>query len=1343
ELYLGGACLARGYLGRPGPTAERFLPDPLAAEPGARVYRTGDRARWTPRGELEFLGRADDQAKVRGFRVEPGEVEAVLERHPAVARAVAVVREDEPGERRLVGYVVPAEGAAAPAPAELRAWLAERLPEHMVPSALVALDAFPLTPSGKVARRALPAPDGAADGGEYVAPRTPTEETVAAIWAGLLKRGRVGARDSFFELGGHSLLGTRVMSRLRDAFGVEVPLRVLFEAPVLAAFAERVDALRPVVSAPAEGDDLAAERAELLALMMEDAGVSGPGEGAVRPQEPDGDVFEFPLSFAQQRLWFIDQLEPGSAVYNMPFALRVRGAVRVEALERALEMLVERHESLRTVFRRAGDGEPVQVVRPPWAPPVPVEDLRALPAAEREAELRRLATAEAERPFDLAEGPLVRAFLARLDEEEWGMFFTMHHIVSDGWSMAVLVREVSELYGALSEGREPALPDLPVQYADFAVWQRDWLVGETLEAQLAWWRGALAGAPPALELPTDRPRPATASAHAESRSFQLSAGTSRALRALSRGEGATLFMAMLAGFQALLSRWSGQEDVTVGTPIAGRTRSELEELIGFFVNTLVLRADLSGDPSFRALLGRVRENTLGAFQHQDLPFEKLVEELQPERALGHTPLFQVMFSMQNVEDEQLRLGALETEPLELGAAMARFDLSLATYEAGDRLAGGLVFRTDLFDGSTAERLLDHYVRLLDGAAARPDRRLSELDLLAPDERAQLLLAWNATDRAFPAERCVHELVAEQAARTPEAVAVVSRGGRLTYAELEARSDALAGRLRAEGVRPDDRVGLFLERSADAVVGVLGILRAGAAYLALDPGYPDDRLLFMLEDSGARALVTHAALEGRLEAFAGARVDVAGANSLPAPVPAVPVSPRNLAYVIYTSGSTGTPKGVLVEHRGLVNYLSWFDREVLGAEGFDLPLVSRLSFDAHVRQLFPPLLRGEAVWVLPEETVTDPRALLEAISGRERVSFGGVPSLWGAMVELIRSGEAPKPGGLKAVLLGGEALGPELVERTRALYPDAAIWNHYGPTEATVNTTVARVEGSARISIGRPVANVRVYLLDRQGNPVPVGVPGELHVGGVGVTRGYLGRPELTAERFVPDPYSGEIGARMYRSGDRVRWRADGELDYVGRVDFQVKVRGFRIEPGEVETVLERHPEVREAAVVVRGDRLVGYVVAEGSGASVAELRGWLKERLPEYMVPAALVVLERLPLTPNGKVDRRALPEPEESAEDFVAPRTPAEEILAGIYAAVLGVERVGAEDDFFALGGHSLIATRVISRVREAFRVEVPLRALFEAPTVAGMAERVEAALGEGAGTRVPPLVPVPRDGS
>ncbi|HEX7243557.1 MAG TPA: amino acid adenylation domain-containing protein, partial [Longimicrobiaceae bacterium] len=1307
-----------GYLGRADLTAERFVPDPFAVEPGARMYRSGDRACWTEEGTLEFLGRLDHQVKVRGFRVEPGEVEAALARHAAVRDAVVAVREDAPGERRLVAYVVAAGGAEAPPAAGLREHLRGILPEHMVPSAFVTLEALPLSPNGKVDRRALPAPE-AGGGAEalHVAPRSPVEELLAGIWRELLREERVGVHDSFFALGGHSLTATRMVSRARAVLGVDLAIRHVFEGPTVAELAAR------------------AEEA-----LRDRGGVALPPLERVPRDRP------LPLSFGQQRLWVIHQMDPSSGAYNHLSPFRVRGRLDVRALERALEGVVRRHEALRTVFPVV-DGDPVQEVREPGPVPLPLVDLRGAPREAREAEVRALALAEAARPFDLLRGPVFRATLLRVADDEHVVLFTLHHVVSDGWSMGVLVGEVTALYEAHARGGEPGLPPLPVQYADFAVWQRAWLSGEPLEAQLAWWRERLAGAPPLLELPTDRPRPAVAGSRGAGLAFLLPPEVTGPLRALAQKEGATLFMTLLSAWQLLLARWSGQDDLCVGTAVAGRTRPEVEGLIGFFVNTLVLRGDLSGDRTFRELLGCTREAALGAYAHQDLPFERLVDELRVDRSLGHSPLFQVMFALENVEPGELRLGDAELEPVPLETRTAKFDLTFGIDELDDGLQGVLRFRPDLWDASTVERMLGHWRVLLEGVAATgPGTRVSDLPLLAPAERERVLEEWNATEAGFPL-LCAHERFEEQARLTPDAAAVVYGDRTLSYAALDRRADALAARLHALGVRPEARVGVLLERGVEMVAAVLAVLKAGGAYVALDPSHPDERLLFVLEDAGARVVLTDSALAGRIGGFGGVAecLDrLEEADFVPPERLRPPVSPDNLAYVVYTSGSTGAPKGVLVAHRGLSNYLAWFDREVLGEEGFDLPLVSRLSFDAHVRQLFPPLLRGEAVWVLPEETVADPARLLEALSGRERVSFGGVPSLWSAMVELVGSGEGPKPRGLVAVLLGGEALPDGLVERTRALFPGAAVWNHYGPTEATVNTTAARVDGAERVGIGRPVANVRVYLLDAYLRPVPVGVPGELFAGGAGVARGYLGRPELTAESFVPDPFSRAEGARMYRSGDRARWLDDGTLEYLGRTDRQVKLRGFRVEPGEVEAALASHPAVRGAAVVARDERLVGYVAAESGGVSVAELREHARGSLPEHMVPSVLVVLDALPLTPSGKVDRRALPEPGagEVAEGYVAPRTPVEEIVAAVWAEVLGVGRVGAHDDFFEIGGHSLLATRAVSRVRAALGVDLPLRALFEAPTVAGLSGRAEAARREGAGPPPPPIRRVPRDG-
>jgi amino acid adenylation domain-containing protein/non-ribosomal peptide synthase protein (TIGR01720 family)/FkbM family methyltransferase len=1308
ELLLGGDGAARGYLNRPALTAERFVPDGFSDIPGARLYRTGDRVRLRGDGTLEFMGRTDFQAKIRGFRVEPGEVEAVLAAHPSVGDAVVLVREDTPGEKRLVGYVT---GTGADAAALLE-HLRERLPEYMVPAAMVVLSALPLNANGKVDRPALPAPEVEREG--FVVPRTGTEKAMAGLFAELLGVDEVGADDDFFMLGGHSLLATQLQFRVREAFGVRLPLRDLFEGSTVSGAAARVDELCAEREAAAPTADPAADRGL-------------PRADRSRP---------LPVSFSQRRLWFVQQLDPRSPIYNMPYVLRVGGALDVVALERALAELARRHEPLRTVFAEV-DGEPVQVIRDPAPMAVPVTDLRALPEGTRRAHALRLMGEESARPFDLAAGPMMRATLVRTADEEHYLLVNLHHIVCDMWSLEVIVRELSALYAAHVAGVEPALAPLPAQYADFAAWQRAWLTGDVLAAEVEHWRALLAGAPPLLELPTDRPRPAVLSAGGRSRPVLLSRETTAALRELAAAEGATLFITLLAAYQALLARWSGQDDVLVGTPVAGRTRPETAGMIGFFVNTLVIRGDLSGDLHFRALLRRVRERVLEAHAHQELPFERLVEELNVERSLGHTPLYQVNFGFHPAPGGELALGDLELESVDAERRQVKFDLNLTLSEAGDAIDGELSYRTDLFDAATVDTLIGHFVRLVETVAAHPERPLSRVQVLDEAERRQVVEDFNRTTVDLPFVPA-HRAFEAQAGRTPGADAIVHPGGRVSYAELDRRANQVAHHLRALGVGAEARVGILLDRSPEMVAAVLGTLKAGAAYVPLDPSYPPVRIAAVAKDSGAAVLLSAARLGIALPALDAPVVrmdaDRAVIEARPVDRPPVEVTPRSLAYVVYTSGSTGTPKGALVEHGGVGNYLAWFGREVLGDETPWLPFVSRLSFDAHVRQLFPPLLRGGAVWLLPESTVTDPAALLGELAGRDAVTFGGVPSLWSAALDAIAAGEAPAPADLRAVLLGGEPLPAELVRRTLVRFPGVRIHNHYGPTETTVNATVATLD-SGDVTIGRPIANVRVYLLDGHGNPVPRGVPGEVFVAGAGVGRGYLGQPGMTAERYLPDPFSATPGARMYRSGDRARWRADGRLEYVGRTDFQVKIRGFRIEPGEVEAVLAAHPALRSAVVVARqeagGDtRLVAYAVpAEGAAPAPAELLAWLGGRLPEYMVPVAAVVLPAWPLTPNGKVDRAALPAPETDDQAFVAPRTDTEHAVAGVWAELLGVDRVGADDDFFLLGGHSLLATRVMARLRATYGIELPLRTLFESPTVAGVARAVDAAVLAAAG--------------
>ncbi|HEX7238619.1 MAG TPA: amino acid adenylation domain-containing protein, partial [Longimicrobiaceae bacterium] len=1218
ELCVGGPSVARGYLGRPELTAERFVPDPFSGEPGARLYRSGDRVKWRADGLLEFVGRVDFQVKVRGFRVEPGEVEAILASHPRVREAAVVVRADTAGAKALVGYAVAPEDTGA----ELRGWLRERMPEYMVPSAVVVLEAMPLTPHGKVDRRALPAPGAAGDDESYVAPRTPTEELLAGIWSGVLGVERVGAGDGFFDRGGHSLLATRVVSRVREAFGAELPLRALFEAPTLAALAERVDA-----------------------AVREGRGTDAPPIVRVPRDRP------LPLSFAQQRLWFIDQLEPGTAVYNIPTALRVRGALDAGVLRRALAEVVRRHEPLRTVFAKT-DGRAVQVILPPGAAVLPEVDLRGLAPEHREALLRRLADEEAVRPFDLARGPLLRASVVRTGDDEWGVLLNMHHVVSDAWSMDVLVREVTALYEAFAAGRPSPLPELQVQYADYAVWQRAWLSGAVLEAQIGYWKERLSGVPPLLELPTDHPRAPGQSPRAESHTFSLSLEVSQGLRSLSRREGTTLFMTVLSAWQAMLGRWSGQEEVVVGTPIAGRTRRETEGLIGFFVNMLALRAELGGDPTWSELLRRVREGALGAYDHQELPFERLVEELEVERSLTHSPLFQTTFALKRTggNDERLRLGELALEPFGGGERVAKFDLDLMFVEAGEGLTGALVYRAALFEAATMARLAGHLESVLEAMVADPRRRQSQLSLLRGAERAQVLKAWNATAAAYPHGRCVHELFGEQAARTPDAVALVSGGERVTYAELDRRSRRLAAALRWRGVGPEARVGVCMSRTPELVAALLAVLRAGGAYVPMDPGYPPERLRYMLADSGATLLLADDAAAERLgecgvevmrpDAAANADGDATDAAA----------EPESLAYVVYTSGSTGTPKGVLGTHRGMVNRFAWMWSEYPFAADEVCCQKTSLAFVDSAWEIFGPLLAGVPSVLVPDEDARDPEALAGLLARHGVTRIVLVPSLLRALLDAHPRLGALCPR-LRLVVASGEALSPELARRFAEAVPAATLLNLYGSSEVAADSTwhaLGSTGGATgeRVPIGRPIWNTRVYVVDAAMEPAPAGAAGELYVAGSGVARGYMGNPAATAERFVPDSFAGTPGERMYRTGDRARWTAGGELEYLGRTDQQVKVRGFRIELGEIDAALRAHPAVREAAVVartdVRGDgRIAAYVVAEeGEDLSPAELRAHLGARLPDYMIPGAFAVLDSLPLTLSGKLDRRALPPP-------------------------------------------------------------------------------------------------------
>ncbi len=1313
ELLIGGAGLARGYLGRPDLTAERFVPDPYSGEPGARLYRTGDLVRLSPDGDLEFRGRTDHQVKVRGYRIELGEIETALRAVPAVRDAVVAAREARGGGKRLLAWVVPREGCE-PTVSELRAALQEVLPEYMVPSVFSLLAELPVTPSGKVDRRAVARMEADEErpdlGIDFAAPRNQIEEMLVEIWSDLLGVERVGIRDDFFQLGGHSLLVAKLASRVRQAFRVELPMVEVFKNPTVADMAREV---------------VRAERAADV-----------PDLPPIRRAPRNRPI---PLSFPQERVWFLDQLSAsGNIAYNFQVTIWFRGALDVDALHRTLTEIVRRHEVLRTSFPSI-EGQPVQIIHPAGPVFMPVVDLREVPAGERQALSERLVAEATQVPFNVAQAPLIRWTLLQLEDDLHELIQVEHHFVHDGWSFAVMLREIKAIYTAFAAGEPSPLPELPVQYADFAAWQRSWMEGEVMEHLLGYWRRKLAGCTTALELPTDRPRPLQPSFAGELRLLRIEPELYEELRTFSRREGFTLYVTMLAGFFALLQRYTSQDDMLVGTSNANRRLREIEGMIGMVVNSLVLRGDLAGDPPCRELLARMREITLETIAHQDMPLERLVQDLRPERQLNRNPLFQVMFNFHDAGVPDLEFAGLKAVFLVRGNRSAKMDLNVIVIPRAEQRVGMAAsesdrsallhweYNTDLFDASTMERMIGHYLNLLAGLARHPGQRLSELSMLSEAELGQLL-RWNDTAEDFGPEAPLHRLIEAQAARTPEAVAVCFDDSRLTYRELDVAAGRVAARLRALGAGAESLVGVAMERSLQLVVALLGVLKAGAAYVPLDPDYPQERLAFMLEDSGVRVLLTQQRLSGSLPPYDGYLV--ACDEELPVgaaePGSSAEVAPDGLAYMIYTSGSTGRPKGALNTHRGIRNRLLWMQRQY-GLTAADVVLQKTpFSFDVSVWEFFWPLMTGARLVVAPPGAHQDPARLVGLIAGEGVTTLHFVPSMLQLFLEQKDLGRCA---GLRRVICSGEALPPDLQRRFFERMPAGIeLHNLYGPTEAAVDVTYWPCAAqAARVPIGRPVSNTRIHLLDGALQPVPAGVPGELYIGGVQLARGYRGRAALTAERFVPDPLGGEPGARLYRTGDLARWLPDGTLDYLRRVDFQVKLRGFRIELGEIELALTGHPEVREAVVVARPDvnpgelRLVAYVVPVEGASPDGELRVFLARQLPEYMVPSDFITLEHLPLSPNGKVDRRALPAPErvrtEEEATYVAPRNPVEETLAAIWGEVLGVPTVGVRDDFFALGGHSLSAARVLSRVRDLLEVELPLSATFERRTVEALA--------------------------
>ncbi len=1313
EIIIRGANITRGYANNPEANKEAFTDG---------WFKTGDQGYLDEDGYLFITGRLKEIINRGGEKISPREVDDVLLEHPAVAQAVTfAVPHPTLGEDVAAAVVL--EKNASVTEIQLQRLVSARLAEFKIPQRVLFVDEIPKSATGKIRRFDLAEKLGFGAlhslGQDFMAPRSEVEKILAKIWSQVLGGEHVSILDNFFQLGGDSIRAGQIIARVRQALQVDLSVSSFFETPTIAGLAKGI------------------ERVRLEAKELE-----------APPLLPIARNKTLPLSFAQQRLWFFDQFEPGNPIYNRPVVLRLTGRLHADMLERCLNQIVARHEILRTNFSAAG-GEPVQVISPSLPLKLRVTDLSDLTNSQREGEALRQAVEESRKPFDLVQDPLVRANLFRLSEEEHLLLWLTHHIVFDGWSDNILLEEFTTLYTDLMAGRSSSLPQLTVQYTDHTVWQRNQFEDQSYAQDLSYWKRQLDNAPQALNLATDRPRPPRQTYRGARHTFSLPVFLSDQLKELSRRAKVTCFMTLFAAFNTLLYRYTGQDDLLVGVPVAGRNRMETERLMGVFINTLTLRTELGGNLTFLELLQRICDVALQAYQHQELPFERLVETLRPDRDLSRAPLFQVMFQLRNLPQWNGKIPGLRVDRIRLDIGVARFDLTLEVEEMQTGLECTFEYSTDLFDPATIDRMRAHFQTLLEGITANPDQRLSDLPLITQSERDRLLVEWNDTHKNYPSDKRIHELFEEQVERTPDSVAVVFEGEAVTYRELNRRANQLAHYLIGLGVGPEVLVGICLERSMKMVVAVLGVLKSGGAYIPLDPSYPRERLRFMLEDAQATLVLTQDRLA---ESFSRLSARVICPDRYREEIalqgeknPETEAQADNLAYVIFTSGSTGKPKGVQVQHRTAMNLLSDV-RERLRLNGQDTSLfVASLSFDISVMELFLPLSLGARVVVVSSEVAADGPRLMDQLSTFRATVMHATPATWRLLIQ------AGWQGRLAVILCGGEALQPDLAAQlsTRG----TSVWNLYGPTETTIYSSAALYQSElygGKVSIGRPIANTRIYLLDGDLRSVPIGVAGELYIGGAGVARGYLNRSEMTAEKFIPDPYSVEPGARLYRTGDLTCYLPDGNIEYLGRIDHQVKIRGFRIELGEIESVLSQHPTVLENVVMAREDtsgdnRLVAYVITRNKASvTISALRDFLKEKLPDYMMPSQFVFLDSLPLTPNGKLDRAALPQPDQTRPElmitFVAPRTPVEELLAKLWAEVLKLERVGIDDNFFELGGHSLLATQVVSRVRQAFQMELPLRSLFENPTIEGFANMIQSATTVSSNSPMPAIKPLPR---
>ncbi|MBW4672727.1 MAG: amino acid adenylation domain-containing protein [Desmonostoc geniculatum HA4340-LM1] len=1341
EIHIGGAGLARGYLNRPELTAEKFIQNPF--DNSKLLYKTGDLGRYLPDGNLEFVGRIDEQVKFNGFRIELGEIESVLNQHSEVSQSVVIIREDSPGNKRLVAYIVPHQKTAF-APTIFESFLKKKLPSYMVPSIFVFLDALPLTPNDKIDRQALPVPNLQKT---FVAPRNSQEEDLAEIWGQIFGLEQIGIDDNFFQLGGHSLIATQILSRIRDVFQVELSFKQLFENPTI--------------------DDL-------IKVIFQQQQIKQSFPIAKIQPIPRGGYL--PVSFAQERVYFIEQLAPSMSAYQFQESLRFQGYLNISILEESLGEILRRHEIFRTTFP-AVEGKLVQLIHPPHPVKLEVIDLQNFGKSEQEAEIERLTEVAIHKPFNISELPLIRWTLLKLSDQEHVLVHVEHHMVHDGWSFNLFLRELLALYQAFSEGKPSPLAEPSLQFADFAHWQRQWVLTEEAQAQLDYWKQKLSGSPPLLELPGVSSRPVEQTYQGGMRRMELPLHVCEALRNMGRQEGVTLFMSMFTVFVTMLYRYTGQEDLCVGSGVANRRWRETEGLIGMIVNNIVLRTNVSGNPTFRELLAQVRQVTLEGYANEDLPFDKVVEALKPERNLSYNPLFQVMFSFHDALLPELRLPGLSIKQHEaLNNKSAKFDLDIVVIPRSEQRVGrnsqheaqgieteGITlvweYNSDLFDPATIDRMMGQYETLVEGIVANPDLQISQYPLLTPEQQQQLLVEWNATKTTYPQGKCIHQLVEAQVDKTPDAVAVIFGGQKLTYRQLNEQANQLAHYLKALGVKADTLVGICIERSLEMIVGLLGILKAGGAYLPLDPAYPAERLSEIVNDAQVPIIVTMqqwatveaehpweiVCLDTQRELIANQSWDFPNSE----------VAASNLAYVIYTSGSTGKPKGVLIEHHSLVNFTQAALAQYKMTASDRILQFASISFDAAAEEIYPCLTCGGTLVLRTEEMLQSVSAFVQQSKDWQLTVWDLPTAYWHLLVSELASGNLSLPESLRLVILGGERVLPEKVAMWHQLvgnYPQLV--NSYGPTESTVVTTLSYLSDNdphrQEVTIGKPINNVQVYVLDKYLQPVPIGVPGELHIGGAGVARGYLNRPELTLEKFIPNPFEKSQGSRLYKTGDLVRYQPDGNLEYLGRMDSQVKIRGFRIELGEIETVLNQHSQVAGAVVIAREDipgnkRLVAYVVGNQGQVQIEEIRQFLKQKLPPYMVPSAFVPLDRLPITPNGKVDYHALPSPDTSDRNLdlgvVVPRTSTEEKLAAIWAEVLGQPNVSIYDNFFELGGDSIISIQMVSKANQA-GLQLTPKQLFQHQTIAELATVVgttsQIKANQGLVTGSVPLTPI-----